>query len=321
MKRYGYAMLIALVALLIPAAVGAEPTPPAGYSCQFYTPTCDEIGGGGLCRSYLTITEFPVGNLVYFSDQSYGYSTTPLFNSDGAGNGTAISQGEIYTITETIVPLDDYLPSGMFAIDTPYSVSGAGLYRCYEGDPTPTPSPSPTPVTGSQVEIDWHDAGCESAEISCASGDNPHVYANGLQIGRCISSPLTFNSRPQMTNTITLLADSEFTANVNVACQSTMGAMSPAEPMTGTVLGLSEPETFTATSGQVEVLGGGGFLGIDMGGDLGNPDAPINQWLDIATDFLDVVNSGNLLYIIGAIGGAGAVLAWAISTVRHPETF
>jgi hypothetical protein len=124
-----------------------------------------------------------------------------------------------------------------------------------------------------------------------------------------------------MTNTIMLLDDAEFTATVTVTCQSTMGAMSPAEPLTGTVLGLSEPETFTATSGQVEVLSGGGFLGIELGGSLSNPDAPINQWLDIALDFIDIVNSGNLLYIIGAIGGAGAVLAWAISTVRHPETF
>jgi len=123
-----------------------------------------------------------------------------------------------------------------------------------------------------------------------------------------------------MTNTITLIDDAEFAASIIVMCHS-VGEMTAPEPVTGTLLGLSAPEPFTATSGQIEVLGGSGFLGIDMGGDLSNPDAPINQWLDIATDFIGVVNAGNLLYIIGAIGGAGAVLAWAISTVRHPETF
>jgi hypothetical protein len=243
---------------------------------------------------------------------------SPVFNSDGLGNGTEIAQGEIYTITETIVPLDDFLPPGVFSVDTPYSVSGAGLYRCYEGEPTPTPTPSPTPVIGPEVEIDWYDAGCETANITCYSDANPYVYANGLNVGRCISSPLTFNSRPQMTNTITLLDDSVFTVTLDVACESNVAA-SWSRPLTPTLELPTPPPMETDTVGIQSVLDGdGAFLGLDFGGNLSDPNAPVNKWLGYGTDFINLVNSGNLLYIIGAIGTAGAVLAWAIHQVRHP---
>jgi hypothetical protein len=315
MKRY--AVLIAFLGLLIPAAVGAEPTPPAGYSCQFYTPTCDEIGGGGLCRSYLAITEFPVGNLVYFSDESYGYSVTPIFNSDGAGNGTAISQGEIYTITETIVPLDDFLPPGMFSVDTPYSVSGAGVYRCYEGDPTPTPSPSPTPVTGLEVEIDWYNSGCTSASVNCFSADNPWIYANGVKLGRCLSDTLAFDSRPTYTNTIILADTQSFSASVNVTCNDLSG-------FAGSVFTPTMPTLPTPPPPPTDTMGAMGATGPsipmpEFGGDLGDPNSPINRWLGHATSTINSVNRGNLLYIVGGVASAGMILTWAIQRVKNPK--
>jgi len=58
-----------------------------------------------------------------------------------------------------------------------------------------------------------------------------------------------------------------------------------------------------------------------FGGSLNDPDSPINMWIGYAEDIIDLINRGNLLYIIGAIMGAGVVLAWAIQQVRNPKSW
>jgi len=185
------------------------------------------------------------------------------------------------------------------------------------------PEVTPTPIAGDETEyeIEYLSVGCTQAAVqSCSTSGNPYVYANGLQIGECISAsmPLTFSCRPQMTNTITLLSDTYFDVyTVSVDC---LAALSDPVIITPTV-DLTTPEPITLTLGQESVIAGSGFLGIDFGGSLSNPNAPVNKWLGYATDFIGIVNSGNLLYIIGAIATAGAVLSWAIAQVRNPKSW
>jgi hypothetical protein len=121
-----------------------------------------------------------------------------------------------------------------------------------------------------------------------------------------------------MSNTITLVSDAAFDLySLDVQCTDVVTTYTTTA---GSGI-LTTPDTYTPTASGSAVLGGGGFLGITFGGSLSNPEAPINVWLGYATEFIDVVNTGNILYIIGAVGGAGAVLGWAIHTVRKPESF
>jgi len=348
-KKSAFVIIVALILASSVSSVAVKAQDPTYYcgSHKIYSayyqddPTLPWYGaGGGIIETWFPAGMFSVGDYIYFSDAAYdpvdeGMTGPDSVIADGPvfNEIYTVTQGATLTITaEMPLPYNPGYSADVLVFTYQYADSGPiYLHHCSQTEPTPTPTPSNTPTPtptpdfessgADEATYGWRDEGCETAEISCSSADNPRIYANGLHIGRCISMPVTFNSRPQMTNTITLIDDAEFAASIIVMCQSSVEGMSPPEPVTGTLLGLSAPEPFTATSGQIEVLGGSGFLGIDMGGDLSNPDAPINQWLDIATDFIGVVNAGNLLYIIGAIGGAGAVLAWAISTVSHPETF
>lgn len=177
----------------------------------------------------------------------------------------------------------------------------------------------PTIGAGSEIEIEWYDAGCKSAQVAgCSASANPAMYINGLNSGTCLSVPVAFDARPYMSNTITLIEDAPFDLySLDVQCTDVVTTYST---VTRTAV-IPTPDTYTTTASGADVLGGGGFLGISFGGDLSNPGAPINVWLGYATDFIEVVNTGNILYIIGAVGGAAAVLGWAIHTVRRPESF
>jgi hypothetical protein len=177
----------------------------------------------------------------------------------------------------------------------------------------------PTIGSGSDVEVEWYDAGCNSAQVaSCSASANPEMYVNGINAGTCYSTPIAFEARPYMSNTITLVSDTSFDLySLDVQCTDVITTYTT---VTRTAV-IPTPETYTTTASGAEVLSGGGFLGINFGGNLSNPSAPINIWLGYATDFVNIVNTGNILYIIGAVGGAGAVLGWAIHTVRKPEGY
>jgi len=173
---------------------------------------------------------------------------------------------------------------------------------------------------GPELELGWFDYGCDAAAITtCTITDSEaRVYANGINAGTCVSTPVTFDARPYMTNTLTIVSDNIFDLTVfEVQCTS---EITTSDTVTRSAI-LTTPGTYTPTASGASVLGGSGFLGISFGGDLSNPSAPINIWLGHATDFIDIVNTGNILYIIGAVGAAAAVLGWAIHTVRNPESF
>jgi hypothetical protein len=175
--------------------------------------------------------------------------------------------------------------------------------------------------SGEEITIPWYQPGCNTAQVGVCSTDDDatRLYANGLYLGDCISVPLMFASRPAHTDTITLLSGSTFDLYaLEVSCADFGSAGDDPEPVTPT---LSTAEEITPSLGAQQVLDGGGFLGIEFGGSLSDPSAPVNQWLGVAEDFVGIVNTGNILYIIGAVAGAGAVLAWAIHTVRRPESF
>lgn len=170
-------------------------------------------------------------------------------------------------------------------------------------------------VLGWEGGLEWYESGCQEAEISCMTSYTSTLYANGLRVGTCNDDPMaaTVSVRPHFTNTFTLLSDISVTYELSATCTTSMTAL---QPITGTAV-LPTPEPID-TMGMQGVLGGSGFLGIDMGGPLNDPASPINQWLGIAEDFVDIINAGNILYIIGAVAGAGAVLSWAINKVKNP---
>jgi hypothetical protein len=172
-------------------------------------------------------------------------------------------------------------------------------------------------VLADDAEEPWYYDGCQEALIVCSASSTAYLYVNGLQVGTCISTPVTVATRPYLTNTLTLIADDVFTYELTATCTTTSTAPTV---ITGTaVLPTPEVDVITDTMGMQNVLdGSGGFLGIDMGGSLSDPNAPINRWLGIAEDFVDIINAGNILYIIGAVAGAGAILSWAIGKVKNP---
>ncbi len=189
--------------------------------------------------------------------------------------------------------------------------------------PTPTPMPTPTPVAGSEIPVVWHDAGCIQAQVaSCAANTvTPRLYANGLYINLCQDAEgAIFTARPYLSDTITLVDTAPFTlTNLSIVCTE---YLSGAHPLPTPTLSLMVAEEITLTAEQEAVLAGsGGYLGIDFGGSLSNPNSPINRWLGHGTDFVNIVNTGNILYVIGAVAAAGAVLAWAIGIVKNPERF
>jgi hypothetical protein len=171
-------------------------------------------------------------------------------------------------------------------------------------------------VLADEAEELWYYDGCQEAEIACTASYSSTLYVNGLSVGACTAAPSTIavSTRPYLTNTLTLISDSSFTYELTATCTATMTAPTP---ITGTAI-LPTPEVPSDTMGMSSVLGGGGFLGISFGGSLSDPGAPINIWLGHAEDFVDIINTGNILYIIGAVAGAGAVLSWAINKVKNP---
>lgn len=62
-------------------------------------------------------------------------------------------------------------------------------------------------------------------------------------------------------------------------------------------------------------------MGGGIGGGLPLPNfySGVDTWLGIGKDTVSLVNGGNLLYVIAAIGVAGMVLGWAIEKIKHPE--
>lgn len=328
-----FACLLAVALLLLFALpISAEPSPPEGYYCTFYGATCD-VGTGSCCACYDGFGDhidrynvaISVGDLLYFSDDAYDIpegscgdnpEIVPEIYIEG---WFELAQNEIYTVTSPIPEHDPYVDFQTCS----YGGGSPGIYHCTDSPPTPTPTPTstpvptPTPVSGQQVEINWLDPNCETAEVSCSSSGDPWVYANGLKLGRCSSMPATFASRQTMTDTVVLADTATFTASAGIECVDTWGQTSPITPTMPTLP--TPPEPSTDTLGALGSPGGVSIPMPDFGGDLGDPGSPINRWLGYATSTINSVNTGNLLYIVGAVASAGMVLSWAIRRVRNPK--
>lgn len=177
------------------------------------------------------------------------------------------------------------------------------------------------------VGTSWYGNGCEVARVtSCNVSSDVEVliYANGIRVGVCGSGSYSqFYSRGLYTDSITLVntsyTSSTQLSGLSIECETGFSGQSQQIDPTATPI-LVTPQPIPDFSGQSS----GDSNPIPMpsfGGDLSDPNSPVNLWLGYAQDTIDMVNHGNLLYIIGAIAGAGAVMVWAIQQVKNPRSW
>ena len=176
---------------------------------------------------------------------------------------------------------------------------------------------------GGMVNVDWNGSGCAMAAVTSCNSDNPEapvlIYCNGVNVGTCGGGPYAdFYSRGTVTDTITLVNTSDISSTdvtlLSVSCSSY--AAQDINPTPTPIRLMTPPPT-----PQIAYAQDTGLPVPSFGGSLNDPDSPINMWIGYAEDIIDLINRGNLLYIIGAITGAGAVLAWAIQQVRSPKSW
>lgn len=157
---------------------------------------------------------------------------------------------------------------------------------------------------------------CELAEFECVGSIDLEVYINGIFMGSC-GQTYEFYPRGIYTDTLTVY---------------NAGSMYRAQPLTDTVTCNSGAESFGVTlptptpwimhppsqtfeiPGESQIMGGGG-----EGLPLPNFYASVETWLGIGKDTVNLVNSGNLLYVLAAISVAGMVLSWAINQIKNPR--
>ncbi|MCD4737782.1 MAG: hypothetical protein K8R89_00790 [Anaerolineae bacterium] len=193
--------------------------------------------------------------------------------------------------------------------------------------PTPTPAPSAPQACNSIVLTEtlspeserWIDIQpcdtCIEATVECSSTAEVHVYGNGLFLGECGSVLTSFYTRGALSSTLTLLNTAAITttAQLNITCDSVFGGQS--DPLPTPTIWLIPTPTTNPYQGQ----GDPPLLGIDFGGDPADPNSPSGQWLGHGKSFIDMVNSGGLLYTFGGILSASMVLSWAIGQVKNPR--
>jgi hypothetical protein len=181
----------------------------------------------------------------------------------------------------------------------------------------------------SPVNIERNVANCAIAQVSSCTVDDPSltvlVYGNGVRIGVCSSgsSSSEFYSRSPSSDTITLINTSYTTStdlsSISVSCVSAQASGDLPYPTPTPIPLMTPPPT-----PDIEVQMSGASVGQilpaqSFGGSLNDPNSPINQWLAYAEDTVDMVNRGNLLYIMAAILSAGMILGWAINTLKNPK--
>jgi hypothetical protein len=181
----------------------------------------------------------------------------------------------------------------------------------------------------SPVTIERSLENCSMAQVTSCSVDDPSltvlVYGNGVRIGVCASgsSSSEFYSRSPSSDTITLINTSYTTStdvsSINVSCVSAQASGELPYP-TPTPIPLPTPpptpdiEVHIQGASVADILPPNSF-----GGSLNDQASAINTWLGYAEDTVDLVNQGNLLYIVGAILSAGMILGWAINTLKNPK--
>ncbi len=181
--------------------------------------------------------------------------------------------------------------------------------------PSASPTPTPTPVAAQvapgaerSIEISALGGLCTEGVLTC-SGADVSVYVNGLWVGTC--AEVGFYPRGLYSDTITLVNTGETTQTITVStgCGSMFSFDAPLPTPT--------PYIMHPVSGSYAPMPG--FLGLEFGGDVNNPNAPVNEYLDRAEDVISLVNRGNLLYIVGGVLVAAMLLSWAIEQVKNPK--
>lgn len=181
--------------------------------------------------------------------------------------------------------------------------------------PTPTPDPLPTPpppmsgTVETTTEIQTVALGlCDRGMVKCESFPTLDLYVNGLYQGPCEGDEYPFYPRGIHSDTVSLVNTTAISASFEVStrCDYFTSLGTTFEVPVPTVM---HPVTASMSSP-------GSFLGIDFryqGGQL--------PWLERAKQFITIINSGNLLFIISGIFMAGMVLSWAIQQVKHPKSW
>lgn len=180
----------------------------------------------------------------------------------------------------------------------------------------PTPTPPPVQVIAEPGES-WHDlaiaADCQTASVSCTGGE-ASIYVNGAFLGECGSTLADFYTRGPFSSTLTLYNPGEtLTLTLEIDCGTFY--------QQGATLPTPTPWVMHPPTQTYEIPGESGIMGGGIGGGLPLPNfyAGVDTWLGIGKDTVSLVNGGNLLYVIAAIGVAGMVLGWAIEKIKHPE--
>lgn len=166
--------------------------------------------------------------------------------------------------------------------------------------------PYPT-LEGEEIEVLTAPLGglCTRGRADCWADMPLEMYVNGLHAGTCTGAPL-FTPRGLYSDTVTLFNGTGAPVAYNLSTTCEQFAAQTILPPTPTPV-LLHPVTNTA------------FLPSNRWG----LDFTFKQgrlpWLDFATETVQLVNTGNLLYIVSGILVATMVLGWAIDKVKNPK--
>jgi hypothetical protein len=246
------------------------------------------------------------GDPIYFDHSGSGY--------------TSVSVGCLATTAS-------HSPVAVRAVEA----SGVASYTIeIQVESTPTPEPTPTPSTnvytgtvilapGERRNVDFH-VDCEEIEtVTCSATGPAWSWGNGQRLGTCGEEEGGFYTRYPLSNTLTLLNREDVTNTVEIAlyCRVYLGGASW-EPIPPTPTLAPFPQLPTATGTITDPLSGAGigdpFLGITFAQDY-------DQWLGYGQETINLINGGNVLFIVGAVGMAGLVLAWGIDQVKNPRSW
>jgi len=148
---------------------------------------------------------------------------------------------------------------------------------------------------------------CTGGELACSSVGDFDVYVNGAWVGNCATG--AFTPRGAYSDTVTVFNTGVSTATVTLS--SVCGSIASIEGDFPT------PTPWIMHPPDVEQQGAG--FQSPLGAALPDFGGGVDTWLGIGEDIVNLVNRGNLLYIMGGISVAGMVLAWAISEIKNPR--
>lgn len=159
---------------------------------------------------------------------------------------------------------------------------------------------------------------CELAEFECTGSIDLEIYINGIFKGAC-GQTYEFQPRGIYTDTLTIynaggMSRAQPPVDITVVtCNSGVTSFGVTSP-TPTPWIMHPPSQTFEVPGESQIMGGGG-----SGLPLPNFYASVETWLGIGKDTVDLINSGNLLYVLAAISVAGMVLSWAINQIKNPR--